>query len=75
MLTCSRKSHDIGDIGHENAAFELQLGVLIPHFWSGGLGFVLLVLGLVGYDLLATQQYALKQIDLILDHVSIKTYP
>ena len=65
-LTSLRNSNHIRDIGHENAAFELQLGEFVT--WLGPRGFclVLLVLGLGLDNLLAAEQNALEEIYLIL---------
>ena len=65
-LTSLGNGNHIRHIGHENAAFELQLGVFVAWLGPCGLCLVLLVLGLGLHDLLAAEQNALEEIYLIL---------
>lgn len=61
----AREEEDFGNISHKDATLKLQLGVLVPNLGSRRLGLVLLVLALVGSDLLAAEQDALEQVDLV----------
>lgn len=65
-----REGDDIGNIGHEDAPLELELCVLVPYFGARGTRLVLLVFALVGIDLLATEENAFKEVDLVLRAVS-----
>lgn len=67
MLTGLGDRHHVRDVGHEDPTLELQLCVLVAGFGSSRLCLVLFVLALVGGDLLAAQQDALEEIDLILE--------
>lgn len=58
--------HNVSNVVHEDASLKLQLGILVPRLGQLRFGLVLLLLAFVGVDLFATQQDALKEIDLIL---------
>ena len=62
----TRYRHDFGHVCHEYTPLELQFVVLVARFGNGRLGFVLLFLGLVRLYLLAAQEDALEEIDLVL---------
>ena len=66
VLTSLGYGHNVGHVSHEDAALELEFGVLIPYFGPGGPCLVLFVFGLGGCNLLTAEQDALKEVDLVL---------
>lgn len=63
--TWFREAQDFRDVGHEDPAFELEFGVLVPNLGTSRPRLVLLVLALVGREFFTAEKDTFKKVNLI----------